>query len=171
VRQSRHRFYDVDADDNRAPFAPFISDLIHRELTGESVHLAPFVRADSYSLHPDLEEAMDQIRELSRLGRAAREEAGINVRRPLSRLLCVVPLGQVERVRPLLPLLASELNVKDVALLTSADDLVQLTAKPNFRTLGKKFGKATPLAARGRRSADQPRAACLRAWPTDRHFG
>jgi isoleucyl-tRNA synthetase len=165
VRQSRHRFYDVHGEDNRAafgtlhevlvvacrllaPFAPFISDLIHRELTHESVHLAPFVRADGYRSQPELEEGMEQVRELSRLGRAAREEAAINVRRPLSRLLCVVPSTLVEHVRPLLPLLASELNVKDVALLTSADDLVQLTAKPNFRALGKKFGKATPLAAK-----------------------
>jgi isoleucyl-tRNA synthetase len=50
-------------------------------------------------------------------------------------------------VTQLLPLLRSELNVKEVSLLTSADDLVRLEAKPNFRSLGKKFGKATPLAA------------------------
>ena len=47
----------------------------------------------------------------------------------------------------LLPLLESELNVKQVELATSADALVTLEAKPNFRSLGKKFGKSTPLAA------------------------
>jgi isoleucyl-tRNA synthetase len=174
VRLTRHRFYAVDGDDNRAafatlhevlvvttrllaPFAPFLSDLLHRELTGTSVHLAPFTRSPAtagpgnegvLAAQPDLEAAMDEIRELSRLGRAAREEAGINVRRPLSRLLCVVPPGHVDRVGPLLPLLTSELNVKRVDLLTSADELVRLTAKPNYRHLGKRFAKSTPLAAR-----------------------
>ena len=47
----------------------------------------------------------------------------------------------------LLPILASELNVKRVEVATSADALVTLEAKPNFRALGKKFGKQTPLAA------------------------
>ncbi|MEW5917874.1 MAG: DUF5915 domain-containing protein, partial [Gemmatimonadota bacterium] len=47
----------------------------------------------------------------------------------------------------LLPIVALELNVKAAVQLTSADELVQLSAKPNFRALGKKFGKATPLAA------------------------
>jgi isoleucyl-tRNA synthetase len=165
VRQNRHRLYDVTEEDNRAafatlhevlivvcrllaPFAPFISDLIHRQLTRESVHLAPFVRSEAFASHPDLESAMSEVRELARLGRAAREEAGINVRRPLSRLLCVVPSAHIARVRALLPLLEQELNVKEVVLITSADELVQLGAKPNFRTLGKKFGKATPLAAK-----------------------
>jgi isoleucyl-tRNA synthetase len=165
VRLNRGRFYDVESEDDRAafatlhevltvacrllaPFAPFLSDWIHRELTGSSVHLAPYVRSRTTDVDPALERAMDEVRELSRLGRAAREEAGINVRRPLSRLVCVVPDTNMTRVRSLLPLLASELNVKEATLLTSADDLVRLEAKANFRALGKKFGKATPLAAR-----------------------
>jgi isoleucyl-tRNA synthetase len=49
-------------------------------------------------------------------------------------------------VHELLPLLASELNVRQVEIATSADALVTLSAKGNFRTLGKKFGKATPMA-------------------------
>jgi isoleucyl-tRNA synthetase len=91
---------------------------------------------------------MDELRELARLGRAAREEAGIRVRQPLARMLCVVPAAHVSRMRPLLPLLASELNVKECTLLTSADELVELSARPNFRALGRKFGKATPVAAK-----------------------
>jgi isoleucyl-tRNA synthetase len=164
VRLNRGRFYDVDTEDNRAafatlydvlvsvcrllaPFAPFVSDWIHRELTGESVHLAPFVAARTEPVDATLDSAMQAIRTLSRLGRAAREEAGIKVRQPLSRLVCVAPDLLGADLQPLLPLLAAELNVKQVELATSGDSLVTLEAKPNFRSLGKKFGKNTPLAA------------------------
>jgi len=68
--------------------------------------------------------------------------------------VCVVPnndgrahSGGSSGVEKLIPLLADELNVKEIGFLSSADDLVTLEAKPNFRTLGKKFGKQTPLAA------------------------
>jgi isoleucyl-tRNA synthetase len=170
VRLNRARFYEVDTDDNRAafatlrevlvvtcrllaPFAPFISDWIHTEITGKSVHLASFTRAGVSDRDVSLEEAMDHIRELAKLGRAAREEAGVKVRQPLSKMVCVVPdaganrkSGQAE-IEPLVSLLAGELNVKQISFLSSADDLVTLEAKANFRSLGKKFGKDTPLAA------------------------
>jgi isoleucyl-tRNA synthetase len=170
VRQSRHRFYDVDGDDNRAafatlheiisvtcrllaPFAPFITDWVHRELTGGSVHLAPFTRGVSGAIDVDLDRAMGHIRTLATLGRAAREEAGVKVRQPLARLVCVVPIhgvaskGAEGMLEELSPLLAAELNIKRVQFISSADDLVTLKARPNFRSLGKKFGKDTPLAA------------------------
>jgi isoleucyl-tRNA synthetase len=164
VRLNRTRFYDVDSDDNRAafatlhealvtvsrllaPIAPFVSDWVHRELTGESVHLAPFT---SERIDPDddsLDAAMHSIRELARLGRAAREEAGIKVRQPRGRMVCVAANVPERALEPLVPLLASELNVKVVEFASSGDALVSLEARPNFRSLGKKFGKQTPLAA------------------------
>jgi isoleucyl-tRNA synthetase len=170
VRLSRARFYDVDGDDNRAafatlhevlavtcrllaPFAPFITDWVHKELAGESVHLASYVRAHGMEADPSLERAMDHIRNLSTLGRAAREDAGVKVRQPLARMVCVVPQlpaqgdGAMALLPDIVPLLAGELNVKQVSFLNSADDLVKLEAKANFRSLGKKFGKDTPLAA------------------------
>ena len=163
VRLSRARFYDIDGTDNRAafatlhevlvvttrmlaPFAPFVSDWIHQELTGTSVHLATFGGATGPIDQP-LDTAMRQVRELARLARAAREDAGLRVRQPLARMVCVVPGLASEAIEPLLPLLASELNVKRVELANSADALVSLRAKANFRALGRKFGKATPLAA------------------------
>jgi len=66
---------------------------------------------------------------------------------PLSRLVCVAPRMTEASLAPLLPILASELNVKRVEVATSADALVTLEAKANYRALGKKFGKQTPLAA------------------------
>ncbi|MGQ0640322.1 MAG: isoleucine--tRNA ligase [Gemmatimonadaceae bacterium] len=164
VRLNRRRFWKTDSPDNRAafatlyevlvvftrllaPIAPFASEWIHRALTGKSVHLADYVRADAPLSEPPLEGAMDEVRELVRLGRAAREDLGLNVRRPLARAACVVPAAHVSGVSELLSLVALELNVKSAVLLNSADELVALNAKPNFRGLGKKFGKATPLAA------------------------
>jgi len=164
VRLSRGRFYDVDGDDNRAafatlrevlvttcrllaPLAPFLSDWMHRELTGASVHLAPYVRAEAAPRDQSLELAMAAVRMLSKLGRAAREEAGVKVRQPLARLVCVAPDVPEAELRPLVELLANELNVKRVDFATTGDALVTLEARPNFRSLGKKFGKQTPLAA------------------------
>jgi len=164
VRRSRDRFYEVDGDDNRAafatlhevlvitcrllaPFAPFVSDWIHRELTGDSVHLAPFTRPEPYPRDPALEAAMDAIRQLATLGRAVREETKIKVRQPLARAVCVAPGVDQRVLSELVPLLAAELNVKKIEFASSADALVTLKAKPNFRALGKRFGKKTPLAA------------------------
>jgi isoleucyl-tRNA synthetase len=164
VRRSRSRFYEVDTADNRAafatlhevlvvvcrllaPFAPFVTDWLHRELTGESVHLASYARDGAAPPDAELEAQMASIRTLATLGRAAREQAGINVRQPLARMVCVAPGQHADALEPLLPILASELNVKRIELATSADALVTLEAKPNFRSLGKKFGKQTPLAA------------------------
>jgi isoleucyl-tRNA synthetase len=163
VRLSRNRFYDVESDDNRAafatlhevlvsvcrllaPIAPFVSDWIHRELTGDSVHLAPLV-ASRAAVSPELDAPMMAVRTLARLGRAAREEVGVKVRRPLARMVCVAPGVSESSLVPLVPLLAAELNVKRVDFATSADELVTLEAKPNWKSLGKKFAKRTPLAA------------------------
>jgi isoleucyl-tRNA synthetase len=167
VRRSRERFWDVRGPDSRAafatlhevlvascrllaPFAPFVTDWMHRELTGESVHLAPYVRPEPFAAKPALEEAMREIRTLATLGRAAREAAGVNVRQPLARMVCVLPRHDVaveSLVRELVPLLAAELNVKSVEFASSADALVSLEAKPNFRALGQRWGKETPRAA------------------------
>jgi isoleucyl-tRNA synthetase len=164
VRLNRSRFYDVDGADNRAafatlhevlvsvcrllaPLAPFVTDWIHRELTGKSVHLAPFVAERTEPVDPTLDVAMSAIRTLARLGRAAREEGGVKVRQPLSRMVCVAPNVRDALLSQLAPLLSAELNVKQVEFATSGDALVTLEAKPNFRSLGKKFGKQTPLAA------------------------
>jgi isoleucyl-tRNA synthetase len=164
VRVNRARFYDVDSADSRAafatlhevlvvtsrllaPFAPFVSDAIHRGLVGSSVHLATYVRPAPAPRDGALEAAMDEIRTLARLGRAAREEAGIKVRQPLGRLVGVAVGVDDAALTPLVPLLASELNIKEIVFAVSSDALVTLTAKANFRTLGKKFGKVTNAAA------------------------
>jgi isoleucyl-tRNA synthetase len=121
---------------------------MHRELMGgESVHLAPFTRSEPHPRDPALEAAMTAVRTLVKLGRAAREEQKIKVRQPLLRAMCVAPFVDPALLEQLVPLLSAELNVKQVEFAKSGDALVTLKAKPNFRSLGKKFGKGTPLAA------------------------
>ena len=163
VRLSRSRFYDVTDADNRAafatlhevlavvcrllaPFSPFLSDAVHRSLTGDSVHLASFVRANPSPEDDVLEQAVDDIRRLATLAHAARDAANVKVRQPLPLLQCVVP-GNPAAAMALSALLAAELNVKRVEFVQSTDGLVSLEGKAKFRALGKKFGKETPLVA------------------------
>ena len=129
-----------------APAAPFVSDWLHRALADSSVHLARFpevgVRDES------LEAAMHAVRQLASLARAAREEAGLKVRQPLARMQVAVPAAvRGQRFNELLDLLAGEVNVKEIEVAASDTELVRLRARPNFRALGKRFGKRTPEIA------------------------
>jgi isoleucyl-tRNA synthetase len=130
-----------------APAAPFAPDWLHRALTGQSVHLSGFPETRGRR-DPALEGAMDAIRRLTSLGRAARESRNIRVRQPLTAMQVAVPArfrGPV--FDELLPLLQAEMNVRAVSPVASDADLVRLKAKPNFRAIGKKFGKRTQEAA------------------------
>jgi isoleucyl-tRNA synthetase len=163
VRRSRDRFYgSSDETDTRAafrtlwdvlvsvsrllaPITPFQSDWLHRALTGSSVHLAAFpelgIREDT-TLLP----GMEAVRELSRLGRAARDSVNIRVRQPLGTLYAVVP-GGISLNDALLDVVRAELNVKEIRFLHAAEELVSLSAVPNFRVIGKRFGARTQEAA------------------------
>jgi isoleucyl-tRNA synthetase len=164
VRRSRPRFWgNTDEGDARAayrtlwealrtvclltaPVTPFVSDWIHQGLTESSVHLQSFPEADASGIDQELEDEMAAVRALVSLGRAAREEVNIRVRQPLGRLFAVLP-GEVE-IRPeVLDLLRAELNVKTVDFMESAEGLVSLVAKPNFKALGPRFQKNSELAA------------------------
>ncbi len=165
VRLSRARFYEVSGVENRAafatlrevlvvtsrllaPFAPYVSDWIHHELAGTSVHLADFRRSapttDAAALARDLplESAMAAARTLATLGRAARESAGIKVRQPLGALTCVAPGIATEWHAMIAPIVAAELNIKQVSFADSAADWVRLEGKVNFPVLGKIVGPA-----------------------------
>ena len=130
-----------------APAAPFISDWVHRALTGTSVHLAPFP-SDRGHREPELLAAMSTVRRLASLARAARESRNLRVRQPLARMQLAVPAAaQGPALSDLLDILAAEVNVKNVQVVASDHDLVRLRGKANFRTLGKRYGKETPAAA------------------------
>jgi isoleucyl-tRNA synthetase len=131
-----------------APAAPFVSDAIHRRLTGTSVHLARMPEPHPSGGDAALAGAMEAVRRLATLARAARDQAGLRVRQPLAQMRVAVPAAaRHDALTALLGLLADEVNVRNV---TFADDheLVRLRGKPNFRALGKVYGKDTPRAAR-----------------------
>ncbi len=164
IRRSRPRFWgNSDTDDARAafrtlweilrdsarllaPVAPFFADWLHRALSDETVHLAAFPQPEVTLRDLGLEEEMEAARALTTLGRAAREEVGIRVRQPLRTLHAVVPEG-IELRPAILDVVRDELNVKEVRFLDSADALVRLVARPNFRTLGPRFQKRSEEAA------------------------
>ncbi|MFQ5702785.1 MAG: isoleucine--tRNA ligase [Gemmatimonadales bacterium] len=165
VRVNRSRFWAPDASADPcalttlyealttvsrllAPAAPFLSDAIHRQLHGESVHLAKFPESRGRHLER-LDRAMDAVRTLASLARRAREDGGIRVRQPLACLKVALPAAvRGAEFDSLLDILAAEVNVREVLIAESDVDLVSLRAKPNFRTLGKVYGKDTPEAAR-----------------------
>ena len=128
-----------------APVTPFVSDWLHRALTGRSSHTEPFPEADPARIDEELEMHMTHVRSLSTLARSAREEVRIRVRQPLGRLLAVVP--GTAPADDVLALLVDEINVKKVEFAASSKGLVTLSARPAFRALGRRFGKLTPEAA------------------------
>ena len=164
VRRSRRRFWNADPTALQtlhvclrdlllimAPFTPFITERLWQDLFAtaegvDSVHLAAWPTVDEALIDEDLEEQMALVRRLVELGRAARAESGIKIRQPLSRALVAAErwsdLDEQARQQ-----IADELNVLSLESLSDAGALVHVTVKPNFRTLGKRFGKRTPLVA------------------------
>ncbi len=142
-----------------APAAPFVSDWLHRALAGTSVHLARFP-VSSGTRDVPLEAAMDAVRRLASLAHSARQQRKLGVRQPLARMQVAVPAAaRGPALDSLLELLRLEVNVKEVHVVASDADLVRLRAKPNFRSLGKRYGKRTPAiaAAAASLSAEQLR--------------
>ena len=101
---------------------------------------------DDYLVDADLIESMGVARRLVELGRGARSEAQVKTRQPLRRIL--VPGASFAKLgAELVAEIANELNVGAVESFASAGDVVDYTAKGNFRALGKRFGKDTPKVA------------------------
>jgi isoleucyl-tRNA synthetase len=131
-----------------APVAPFVADWLHRALAGTSAHLARFP-LDQGRREPELLDAMGAVRRLASLALAARQSKSLRVRQPLARMKLAVPAAvRGPLLADLLDILVAEVNVKAYQVVESDDELVTLHGKANFRSLGKRYGKATPEAAR-----------------------
>ena len=174
VRRSRRRFWQGDTAALAtlhevlrtltllmAPFTPFITERIWQDLVvttdseaPASVHLARWPGFDAALIDDTLADQVGLVRRLVELGRAARAESGVKTRQPLPRALVgaagwdVLPQGLRDQ-------LADELNVVELTGLGSAGgDLVEVSAKANFRSLGKRFGQRTPAVAAAVASTD-----------------
>ncbi len=160
VRRSRPRFWDGDAvaletlrhslvtvAQLLAPFTPFIADEIYDNLDGgqPSVHLTDWPEAPARD--EALEQAMAIARETVRLGLAARAAAKIKVRQPLHEAVVVAAGRERDAIERLGEVVREELNVKGLRFVSQADELGSYTLKPNYRTLGPRFGKAMPQVA------------------------
>ena len=123
-----------------APFAPFISDEMYQNLTGEeSVHLSYFPEANISLIDEKTEERMDLVRTLVGLGRGTREKEKLKVRQPLSSVLVD---GKYERlIGDLTQLIEEELNIKNVVFESNLDKYMNFVLKPNFKVAGPVLGK------------------------------
>ena len=161
VRRSRRRFWRTDPDAPAgdtlaaqatlhevlstlslllAPFCPFVADAMWRALNGadetQSVHLADWPTGGEESIDRELEAQMELARRLTSLGRAARGEAGVKVRQPLSRALVFLPPGAPAILRDIV---AEELNVDEIDMADELGEVLQFELVANFRTLGPRL--------------------------------
>jgi isoleucyl-tRNA synthetase len=171
VRRSRRRFWEGDpaalgtlhecldiVTRLLAPFVPFVTDRVWSCLfapTGgvESVHLASWPVADAALVDLELREQVALVRRLVELGRAARAESGMKTRQPLARALVAAP-GWASLPDALRDQVRDELNVVALANLADTGELIELSVKPNFRTLGRRFGGSTQTVAAAIAAAD-----------------
>lgn len=127
-----------------APFAPFISDRMYRDLThsSESVHLTAFPVADMTLVDNRMERMMELAQQACSMVLALRRRVSIKVRQPLSRM--IIPVLNPE-IRTMLQgvekLILSEVNIKQIEYIEDTTGIITKRIKPNFKTLGKKYGK------------------------------
>jgi isoleucyl-tRNA synthetase len=158
IRRSRRRFWATELTEDKksvynttmeiligvsqlmAPFSPYLSEEIYRNLTGEvSVHLSYLPEVNKELIDLSTETRMDLVRNLVTLGRAARETERIKVRQPLQKIHID---GVYEAIiSDLTPLIMEELNIKEVVFEKDLNAFMNFSLKPNFRTAGPKLGK------------------------------
>jgi isoleucyl-tRNA synthetase len=148
-----------------APFTPFIAEEIYANLlfgqeTGlskpvdqwtnpepDSIHLCDYPAVDQGLVDAELEEGMDAVRRTIELGRAARAQAKVKLRQPLRKAVVVASETERAAIERLADVVASELNVKELDFVRTEAELVTYRVKPNYRSLGPRFGKNMPQVA------------------------
>ncbi len=126
-----------------APNAPFFADRLYRDLTGESVHLSDWCKADEALIDKGLERSMYLAQQATSMILSLRKRAEKNVRQPLQKAVIPAPdAGTLQALLHVQDLIKSEVNVKELQIVRAEDAEVQLVKKikPNFKVLGKKAG-------------------------------
>ena len=173
VRLSRRRFWKGDYQQDKisayqtlytclettakliAPIAPFFTERLYRDLNAvtqkehfESVHLANFPVHDKTLVNTALEEKMQTAQKVSSLVLSIRQKEKIKVRQPLKKVMVpILNQHQKEVLTSVADLIKTEVNVKEVELLDDASDILVKKIKPNFKTLGPKYGRDMKVIA------------------------
>lgn len=174
VRLNRKRFWGGQYDKNKiaayqtlytclstvaqlmAPIAPFYSERLFLDLNtatnkinAESVHLSIFPKADEKCIDKNLETRMFLAQKISSMALSLRRSAKIKVRQPLQRLMIPVLDKTLEKqISSVKDIILSEVNIKEIELLSDTSGIVVKQIKPNFKKLGKKLGKNMKLIAK-----------------------
>jgi isoleucyl-tRNA synthetase len=170
IRRSRRRFWRSENDTDKSeayqtlysvllklatvacPFIPFVTEEIYRNLrcegSPESVHFCDYPVADTRRRDTDLEKKMAITRQAVSMGRALRSMYQIKIRQPLKAIHLVTRNTEEKKIlREMEDIFREELNVKDVIFRENEDELVEYSAKANFKVLGKQLGKDMKAAA------------------------
>ena len=158
IRRNRDRFWDSKMNTSKksvyittyevleglskliAPVASYTAEEIYTNLTGNtSVHLSDFPVCNEKLIDLKLEEKMDLVRDLISIGRNVREESKIKVRQPISEILLDKKKENI--IGDLTSLIKEELNVKEVIYTDDLSTYMNFMVKPNFKEVGKIFGK------------------------------
>ncbi|MFJ1440914.1 isoleucine--tRNA ligase [Capnocytophaga canimorsus] len=136
-----------------APVAPFYAEVLYRDLvsgtqkeTVESVHLTIFPTTDKSFIDKSLESKMEKAQNISSLVLSLRKKEMIKVRQPLQKIMIPISNEAEKReIEAVADLIKSEVNVKEIELLEDASGILVKQIKPNFKTLGPRFGKDMKL--------------------------
>ena len=132
-----------------APISPFYSEKLFRDLNEvsgrhkvSSVHLTHFPEYVAEQVDKDLEERMQMAQQISSQVLSLRKKAGIRVRQPLNKIMIPLTSSKTrEQIDKVHDLILSEVNIKDIEFLTETTGVLVKKIKPNFKSLGPKYGK------------------------------
>ncbi|MBT5403011.1 MAG: isoleucine--tRNA ligase [Crocinitomicaceae bacterium] len=164
VRLCRRRFWKGDYSEDKiaayqtlhtclekvalimSPIAPFYADQLFLDLNAhrsiESVHLEVFPEVDKNAIDSDLEQRMDIAQSVSSLVLSLRKKEKLKVRQPLQKIMVPITNAVFQRqVEEIKELVLSEVNVKELELISEASEVLVKKIKPNFKTIGPKYGK------------------------------
>ena len=128
-----------------APIAPFFMDRLFKDLNGDdlqsSVHLSKFPEYSDSIIDYNLEKTMTLAQNITSLGLSLRKKEGLRVRQPLKKIMIPALNNNNLDVESISEIIKQELNIKEIDFLVENDLFFKKQIKPNFKTLGPKFGK------------------------------
>ncbi|MBN2570973.1 MAG: isoleucine--tRNA ligase [Ignavibacteriales bacterium] len=178
VRRNRRRFWKSEMNQNKlsayqtlyqclltiseliSPITPFISEeiyqnlkIVSKEKIRESVHLNKYPSINYYD--GELEERMDIAQRIVFLARTIRAKTNLKVRQPLKRIMIALDSSKKRSVEKMQDIILEEINIKELLILEDDSSLVKKSAKPNFKSIGPKYGKIAQQVANQIKSFEQ----------------